>query len=488
VLELACPPGHEAARRWVFEQLFGRFLGLTYRVTPRAALDHVEIGLPNGHCIRVCEQFFAHSEDHWLQAQTLPAMPLQQADFSADAVAAALVEPVLPVLYGRPCGNGAWIDRRAENTELGIDVFGSAFVLLSRCEELVRRERDAHDRLPVEVSLAGQAGFVERPLVDETLELLWTLIDTAAAGSVARRRDAFRVQIEHDVDAPFKYLFCNVPALLRTEASALLRRQEAPSLHRNVALWRRVRHGDLLADPYNSFDFLMAQSEARGWLSSFYFIAERPAGWRDGLYEIDHPAISALLRSMWARGHTIGLHGSYASATSDTQLAREKQRLEAACAPFAPPGWRVERSRQHYLRFDAGRSPGAWAAAGIRLDLSLSFAQQAGFRCGTSRRFGLFDLRRRVPLPVDEQPLIAMDTSLLHYQGLAAAAVPARVDRLARRVAAYGGCFVLLWHNSMLTTPLLRQTYTDVLDVLRRVQVEVTQVAPAGAAPLADRR
>lgn len=473
-LRVRCPAGHDAARLWIFEQIFVQQWGLDFSVEVDASLTSVVIDLANGACVEVRETFFAQPEEQWLQASTLPQLPLPQADFRMDSSASALVEPSLPVLFGAPCVSGAWVERQVNRAVLGIDVFGGAFVLLTRYEEAVDPSRDQYERFPAEASIAVRENFIERPLADEYSELLWSLVSAYAGTSLRRQGSRFKVSLGHDVDAPYKYLFCGPMSFAKTELASRLRRHERSSLWDNVRTWRRVRAGDLRSDPYNTFDLLMDASELRGWRSTFYFIADRTAGWKDGLYDIDDSAIILLMTRMRQRGHWIALHGSFNSYDSADHLAREKRRIEeAVCkAGFPVP---IDEIRQHYLRFDVRSTPAAWSDAGLRLDTTLSFAQRAGFRCGTSRRYRMFDLVRRSPLSVFEQPLIVMDTSLLEYQKFDAISTVECVRRLAMRVARYGGCFTLLWHNSTLVNNLQRQLYHDVLDTLSHVEASTVQ-------------
>ena len=58
--------------------------------------------------------------------------------------------------------------------QLGLDIFGSVFFMITRYEEVVKSDRDEYDRFPAAASLAYQEGFLDRPIVNEYLEILWT--------------------------------------------------------------------------------------------------------------------------------------------------------------------------------------------------------------------------------------------------------------------------------------------------------------------------
>lgn len=251
---------------------------------------------------------------------------------------------------------------------------------------------------------------------------------------------------------------------LRAAADLVLRRDAGLAMQ-NLRAWSRVRDGDLGADPCNTFDWLMEESERRGLRATFYFICARPSGRIDGDYDFAHPAIQSLLRGIIARGHEVGIHGSYLSAFDGEQLAREAAILRGALE--AAGAGRQIGGRQHFLRWRVPEGIAGCERAGLAHDATLGFAEQPGFRCGTCHEHPAFDLHARRPLAVRERPLVAMDVSVTDplYMGLgytvAARDVFVDIKHTCRR---YGGDFTFLWHNSRLSADAQRRLYTEVLD------------------------
>lgn len=66
-----------------------------------------------------------------------------------------------------------YMDVQDFKVKLGLDIFGSAFFMLTRYEEVVKSVKDEHERFQARASLAYQEGFLERPIVNEYLEILW---------------------------------------------------------------------------------------------------------------------------------------------------------------------------------------------------------------------------------------------------------------------------------------------------------------------------
>src|SRR5690606_3396778 len=132
-------------------------------------------------------------------------------------------------------------------------------------------------------------------------------------------------------------------------------------------------------DPFFTFDWYLDTCEKAGHRAAFYFISDHSAGDIDGNYQIDAPPVLDLLAKIAARGHEVGLHGSYNSFRDPQQLRREKQRLEVACRK-AGLDIEIIGSRQHYLRWDSGQTPDHLNDAGFQYDTSGSFADRPGFR------------------------------------------------------------------------------------------------------------
>ena len=50
--------------------------------------------------------------------------------------------------------------------------------MLSRYEEAILKGRDKHDRFPSWISVADKGNFLERPIVNEYLEILWSCLSS----------------------------------------------------------------------------------------------------------------------------------------------------------------------------------------------------------------------------------------------------------------------------------------------------------------------
>lgn len=250
-----------------------------------------------------------------------------------------------------------------------------------------------------------------------------------------------------------------------------------------VPQFRAARRGDRSRDPLNTFNWMMDVAERAGRRIAFNFMAvEKPGPW-DVRYRIGDPWIRSLLRSMHCRGHSIGLHGSYDSGVDAPRLRAELEALQRLLDEEKIEQ-RVEQGRQHYLRWCPRRTASVLDQAGIRVDSTLGFADQPGFRSGTCREHPMFDLGAGATLRLRQRPLICMECSVLSplYLGLdSGSEALGLMQELQGACHTLGGEFTLLWHNSQLMTSAERTLFERMLGH-REVRENVSEIpeSPAG--------
>jgi peptidoglycan/xylan/chitin deacetylase (PgdA/CDA1 family) len=455
---------------WVARVLLGRFLGLgadAWRLAEAPARGFSIQG-PAGR-IAWPDIFFAAQRHGQPAAGALPTLPLPQWALPDEALVATLGESRLPLLHA-----GTLPGADDSVLCLPFDLFGACFFMLSRYEEWADAvpvaPRDRHGRFPAAASIAQRGGVLHRPLVDEYTEVLWWALSRIAPGLVRAPRRA-RLWLSCDVDAPYTPGAApgarGLHHALRQAGSHLLNDRSAALAARSLLAAATAPFGSTRFDPFDTFDLLLDRLDAAGQRATFYMIAaDRPRG-PDGVYTLAEPRIARLLRRLVARGHEIGLHGSYHSADDPALLAAEAQRLRAAVAGAGAGGGQDSwPARQHYLRWVTPRTARHLAAAGFASDSTLAFAETPGFRCGTCHAYPMWDLEQQRELPLLERPLVAMDASVTSrsYLGLGfGEAAFEAFDRVARSCRRFGGEFSLLWHNSNLALPGARPLFDRLL-------------------------
>ncbi|WP_020146553.1 polysaccharide deacetylase family protein [Thioalkalivibrio sp. ALJ15] len=459
------PDTRAPERDYILGVVLGEFLGLPWRRVPADRVDtRITLEGQPGE-IRLPDVLLSTQEPDWLQPASLPPRPLNQWDTAELGEDITLVERVIPVIYG---DSAERVTPMPDEVRLPIDIFGSAFFMLTRYEELVVNDRDEHDRFPAWASLAYQEGFLERPIVDEYVEILWAAMQRLWPQLERKQREPCTF-VTCDVDNPYAAYTKSMAATVRKMGGDVLKRRSVPEAIRTLRNTLATRRGDYRHDPFDTFDWMMDVNEAAGNRMAFYFLVDKSVPSMDGHYSIDEPRIRELIRRIHTRGHEIGLHGSYGTYRDADQMAKEAERLrqimdEEGCVQ---DGVGI---RQHYLRWDSAQTSRHVSAAGFRYDTTLSFADQAGFRCGTSQSYALFDLLGRHSLSLRERPLVLMECSVLSalYGGSEYTAdTLTAMNRYKELCHRFGGEFVLLWHNSFFQHSSDPLFYQDLLDARR---------------------
>jgi peptidoglycan/xylan/chitin deacetylase (PgdA/CDA1 family) len=464
MLQISHPPTYRAERRYIHDVLLTGFLGLEYqaRVEMRSDVRVSLQGDASGKELILADVLFQTPEDEWLALASLPNQPLDLWRVSEDLVDAKLVSPRIPIIYGARLPGGSYYEASRSKATLGVDILGSAFFMLTRYEEVVRLDRDARERFPAEASLAYQEAFLDRPIVNEYLEVLWWALKCLWP-DLRRKRRAFRVCLSHDVDRP--HCTKSLPRTLKGVVDDVVRRKYPVVAKRRVRSFARVRRGDLAADLCNTFGFIMDLSEEYGLRSSFNFMTDRSAGIIDGNYSINEPYISNLLRRVSERGHEVGIHPSYNTFRSPERVRHEFKVLlkVAETEDIVQREWG---GRQHYLRWEAPTTWQAWENSGLDYDATLGFADRIGFRCGVCYEYQVFNLRTSAVLRLREQPLIVMEGSALdkRYMSLTFEQARREIVRLKHRCKLFDGDFTLLWHNHQLVDEHERELYRSILE------------------------
>lgn len=463
---LKIPANRIPERRYVARWVCCEQLGLTLDVIPESRSDWCLTAPDTRKRLLLPDSFFSVADGNWLRCDSLPSEPLPTFKAGRCFREANLIRPELPVIAGKRDPEGAWVASVSSDTAyLGVDVFGAAFFMLSRYEELTRSERDDHSRFPAFASLANEAQFLDRPIVDEYVELLRAMFDRMWP-SHERPRKSYSVLVTHDIDHASGAMGLGPARLLRRLAGDLVRRRRPAIAARRLgsALLPGDRADSL--DPHFTFDRLMELSENRGLRSAFYFMAAERSDFDSG-YDLLAPRMLKLLGRINERGHEIGFHPSYRTLREPDRLESElrtlKRAMDASGARQSEVG-----GRQHYLRWDPEATWRHWERAGLTYDSTVGYARQPGFRSGTAHSYSAWSFADGRQLSLRERPLIAMDGTLFseRYLGLDVDDALVLIRRLVDACRTVNGEFVFLWHNHYHLEVGAFRVYERILDIL----------------------
>jgi hypothetical protein len=464
MLKVLHPPTYGAEREYILRVVIGEWLGLDYAAEAGDvhSLQITRTDDPSHARLEVADVLFSTSPEAWLTESSLPS---EIASWSPDPPLPG-VPGQLAVVFGRAVDNGTYLLADRGLVRLGLDVFGAAFFMLTRYEELVSRQRDEFDRFSSRFSVLEKSDLLGRPIVNEHVELLWWALQSLWP-DLARVPRQYRCLLSCDLDN-LSIMGAGPWLAIRKVGGGSVRDSLRFGpwygvLSRVAARWRAWQ-GVPGADALDDVDFLMDQAEAHGCKFVFNFIAARPRSLRDPTYQIDRLGIRRLMRRIHERGHELGFHGSYESFKDPAKIRREFNCLTRTAEEegIVQPHWG---GRQHYLRWEGPTTWQAYADAGLAYDSTLTYADQAGFRCGTCYEFPVFNLLTRQPLKLFERPLVVMDGTLYkcNYMRLSDPEALQTVATLSRSCMNYKGDFTLLWHNGNTNTPEDRSRCVDLL-------------------------
>ena len=310
------------------------------------------------------------------------------------------------------------------------DLVAAAAWWLAGLQERATDERDRHGRFPYAASLQAALGDAPggplRPAVDAYRRRLAEALGAAGVEVPGKTWGgyAWAVALTHDLDAVRT-------RRLRALAGSLRLGRPAEAVRRAIGPDRRRA----------SIDALHALA-ARHETAATWFV--KPAAWtpEDVPGGLDGWLVDRL-RQWEAAGHEVGWHPGYGTHGRADRLAEERARFERAF------GTTPRLARTHFLRWADPETPRELAAAGVRVDSTLGFAEHEGFRRGTALPFRVFDVEADAPLDLWEVPLAVMDTTLTEYRGLDADGQAEALRQSFEAARAAGGAAVVLWHNQV---------------------------------------
>jgi len=427
-IQILLPKNNSIETKYVFHCLLNEFLGYDYEIeTTENVFDFIlKVGDKK---LVVKNHFFQSSNDSLYELDRIPKK-IEEGTIKVDSVK----YPVI-TLFGE---NNVTVE--TDDIVIHSDLIASTFYMLTRWEEFVIQERDTHNRFDVKHSLAYKFNFLNRPIVNEYVDLLEALL-LSIGYKGSRKIRKYKVVPTHDVDTP--YLWTSANKVVRSFAHSILKKPSWYEFSHKIQCLVKGK------DPFDTHDYFMNLSEANGVKSNFFFLCGGLTKY-DNRYDINSPRILNLLKHIQKRGHNIGIHPTYDSYNDPIMLANEIESLKLAS------GQEIKTGRHHYLRFSMPQTWRHWEQNEMDWDSTLSYAGEAGFRCGVCYSYPVFDIENRKQLHLKEKPLIVMEASIVQYEKLTPDQCLERVSKLKNQVKKHNGEFVFLWHNSSFAMDLWR--------------------------------
>ncbi len=463
MIKITIPNNNIAERKYILDIIFDEFLGLDFKVLESDDCQDWEIELENGSKIIFEDHFFNKylKELEYLKLENIPS----KVEFAENEF---IVEDNIPIIYGNTKLETKNYELETKNQKLktifcGIDIFASSFFMLTRWEEYVNKNRDKHDRFSALESLAYKNGFLDRPIVNEYVEMLKNMLLELGLSQKLKTRN-YQLFISCDVDQPFDCTVENIQNLIRVCSGDILKRKSIKEFIKRVRRYIFNKLENYKYDENYTFDWYMDICEKARTKAAFYFIPTSKEV-QNGCYELKDKKIQNLIKYIDSRGHEIGVHGSYQTYKDKEKAKLQKNMFDDTLCNLGIKQ-KVVGNRQHYLRWDSSITPMVLEYAGFEYDTTGSYADRPGFRYGVCYEFSMFDILNRKKLAIKQRPLIVMECTIIDdmYMGLGYSQEALQVMKeLKQKCFKYNGNFSLLWHNSHFKTEKDKKMFEDIV-------------------------
>jgi hypothetical protein len=325
----------------------------------------------------------------------------------------------------------------SNNSDWHFDIFSAAFYLLSRYEEYLPNQADAHGRFAAENSLAHRAGFLQQPLIDE-----WAFAFASELKKVfptlAFRENHFQVACTIDIDQAFRTKGKSNARFIKSILGSLLK-ADIKDLKNKIAV-RRLQ----IEDPFDQYERLEKMHRKINWKAIYFILFAEKNTTQDinlAITQVD------FLQRIKRLSHTadIGIHPSYQSNKNPEIMQSERFNLSQVIQK------NINSSRQHYLKMQIPNTYYDLIKIGILHDYTMGYASQIGFRASTCRPFPFFDLQANEITFLTLHPFCLMDTTFHAYLKYTPEQTLAAAKKLLASVQAVNGVFCTLWHNESMS-------------------------------------
>lgn len=360
----------------------------------------------------------------------------------------------LPIIYGD--------DRLLHSQDAlfcGLDIFGSAFFMLSRFEELIIEERDTYHRFKDSNALAIKHNFEKIPVVNAYCEYLWELL-LKLGYTHPRKLYTKKLTLTHDVDHLRFYTSFNV--FFERFKKCIFKYNNYPQAlkesYNYLCVFLKIKK-----DPYDTFDEMIHIAKTLNTPSHFMFITSYRCKY-DQDYSITDTKVRKLINKLSQQKQKIGIHPGFDTYNNYENLSDDIKQLRKIHND-------IHFSRQHYLKYDVSITPTLLNRVNIDWDSSLGYSETIGFRCGCCYPYYMFDIKKRETLNIQQKPLLIMDVALKKLSQLRGFEhAKQSFKTVIQNVNHYNGEAVILWHNSSFKLddwPAYAQLYFDLISTNR---------------------
>lgn len=426
-IDIYCNSDNHSEREWIIDVLFREFLCIDYRLH-FIHTDHYEMHY-GGKSFKIADCFFRHFPNplEYLSKKNFPinvsfsTLRLKEKDFP------------LVVLYGKNT-----LEYLEDGIIYGVDIFASAFFMLSRWEEYCIEEKDQYGTCDESKLLSIKYSFFDRPIVNEYVSILKELLLDYLDLPIPEVKRKGKVYVTYDVDSLFFSWKRNLKNTIRTLGGDLLKRK-------NFSLFFSRLHfiiNNAGKDLYDSFEEIERYTKG---LSPLFFFKMQSTDEKGATYHWKDDRVALLIDKLVKGNGRIGLHTSEFAYNDEKLLNLEISRLQNLLFSHS-----FQYNRNHTLLYDLNQME-FLSRYGIKTDSSFGFHYHNGFRCGICQEYPMYNFLQRRRMNLNQLPFCIKDNGSF-YLDKSIETMWGNIIGILNIVKQYNGDIVLLWHTNKLNT------------------------------------
>ncbi len=338
-------------------------------------------------------------------------------------------------------------------SSLPFDIFSASFFLASRYEEYLPHIRDIYDRFDAQVSLAYSYGFLHQPVVNQWAKCFKEVIQQRFP-DLKFPEKKYRFISSIDIDNAYAYLEKGFVRTVGGLSKSILTFNFTELKDRIKVLIGTMK------DPYDTYDFQL-ELQKKYKMDYLYFILLGDYGENDKNISIQSKKFRSLIKSLGDYAQ-VGIHPSYGSNDSNSQLAKEVARLSSVT------NREVTKSRQHFLKIRLPDTYRNLRELDIMEDYTMGYASDYGFRAGLCTPFFFYDLDLEMETQLKVFPFALMEGTLKYYLKISPEKAMTYIRPLIDQVKEVDGVFISLWHNDSINDQGLwkgwQKVYIDMVE------------------------
>jgi len=320
--------------------------------------------------------------------------------------------------------------------EIPFDIFSAVFYLITRYEEYLPHIRDKYDRFEAESSIAYQHDFLEKPIVNDWLIEFGEILK-AKFPNLKLKQHKYKYISTIDIDNAYAFKQKGVMRTFGGYGRSIVNFFWEDFTERTKVLFGKMK------DPYDTYDEQLEIQKKYG-LQVIYFFLLGDYGVNDKNLPSNNKKFQSLIKHLNDYAD-VGIHPSFGSNNSSTQVKKEINRLSTIVHRD------ITKSRQHFLKLNFPATYKTLVDNGITDDYTMGYATRIGFRASVCSPFYWYDLDTETETTLRVHPFPIMEATLKFYMKIKPEDVVKTVQGCVDEVKRVNGTLITLWHNETMS-------------------------------------